>query len=473
MSKKKNKGSRLWIFFLVGLVCLLIAGAIYKSKNKQDGIEVEVGKVETRTIYEQVAASGKIFPEVEVKITSDVSGEIVKLLVEEGDSVKVGQLLAQIDPDAYVSQVERGDASVNNSKAQLATARSGIESSKAQLSQFQAQKEQIQAQLENLRSIHERNIGLFNDGVISKADFDLSKSNLDATLANLKSSEASLRTAEANLESSKQSSKAAEYTVKSMQASLKELKTNLNRTDIYAPTGGIVSLLNVEQGERVVGMIQMAGTELMRISNLNAMEVQVDVNESDVLKVTIGDKADIEVDAYIGKKFEGVVNKIANSASNMGTGTSLTSDQVTNFIVTIRVDPNSYKDLISANNKYPFRPGMSASVDIFTDVAEDVLSVPIQAVTTREDEEEENKKDAVMRELIFIYTAADTVKTVEVQSGLQDDDYIQIKSGLSGDEKIVVGPYAAISRKLEVGDDVFEKEEEDDKKKKSRRFGGK
>ena len=473
MNKKKKKSSKLWIFLLIGLVCVLIAGAVYKSQNKQEGIEVEVGKVEKRTIYEQVAASGKIFPEVEVKITSDVSGEIVKLLVEEGDSVKVGQLLARIDPDAYVSQVERGDASVNNSKAQLATAKSGIESSRAQMSQFQAQKEQILAQLDNIKAIHERNTGLFNDGVISKADFDLSKSNLDATLAILKSAEASMRTAEANLESSKQGAKAAEYTVKSMQASLRELKTNLNRTDIYAPTGGIVSLLNVEQGERVVGMIQMAGTELMRISNLNAMEVQVDVNESDVLKVTIGDKADIEVDAYIGKKFEGKVNKIANSASNMGMGTSLTSDQVTNFIVTIRVDPNSYKDLVSSNNKYPFRPGMSASVDIYTDVAEDVIAVPIQAVTTREDEEEENKKDAVLKELVFIYTAGDTVRTAEVSSGLQDDDYIQIKSGLSGDEKIVVGPYAAISRKLEVGDEVYEKEEEEDKKKKKKKYGKK
>ncbi len=462
---KKKKSSKIWLFGLIGLVLCLLLFAYFNNKNKDEGLEVEVGKVEKRTIYEKVAASGKIFPETEVKITSDVSGEIVVLNIEEGDSVKIGQLLARIDPDAYKSQVERGEASVNNTLAQLANAKSGIESSKAQMSQLRAQKDQVYAQIDNLKAIHERNVKLFGEGVISQADFDLSKSNLDAAKANFKAAEASLVTAAANLESAKQGAKAAEYTVKSTQATLKELKTNLNRTEIYAPTGGVISVLNVEKGERVVGMIQMAGTELMRISNMNAMEVQVDVNESDVLKVALNDKTEIEVDAYIGRKFKGKVTKIANSASNSGMNTSLTSDQVTNFIVTISIDADSYKDLISKTNKYPFRPGMSASVDIFTEEAGDVLTVPIQAVTTREDEEGKDNNDET-KEMVFIYSEADTVRAVEVTSGIQDDDYIQVLSGLSDGEKIIVGPYSAVSRKLEEGDEVYEKKEEDKKKKK-------
>ena len=463
MAKKKG-GSRIWLFLLIGAVLLMLAFAFFKNQNKQEGLEVELGKVEKRTIYEKVSASGKIFPETEVKITSDVSGEIVVLNVEEGDSVKVGQLLARIDPDAFKSQVERGEASVNNTLAQLANAKAGIESSKAQIAQLGAQKEQVVAQVENLRAIHNRNKDLFNSGVISQADFDLSKSNLDAALANVKSAEASLVSANANLESTKQSAKAAEYTVKSTKATLKELKTNLNRTEIYAPNGGVISMLNVEQGERVVGMIQMAGTELMRISNMNAMEVQVDVNESDVLKVALNDKAEIEVDAYIGRKFEGRVTKIANSASNSGMSGSLTSDQVTNFVVTISIDQNSYKNLVSKTNKYPFRPGMSASVDIFTEMVEEALTVPIQAVTTRQDEDDKDSDELV--EMVFIYSEADTVRIVEVSSGIQDDDYIHILSGLNENDQIVIGPYSAVSRKLEEGDEVYEKKEEDNKKKK-------
>ena len=234
MAKKKG-GSKRILLGLLGLVVVMLLFAFFRNKNKKEGLEVELGKVEKRTIYEKVSASGKIFPETEVKITSDVSGEIVALNVEEGDSVQVGQLLARIDPDAYKSQVERGEASVNNTLAQLANAKAGIESSKAQITQLRAQKEQVLAQIDNLKSIHERNMDLFKNGVISQADFDLSKSNLDASMANLRSADASLESASANLESSKQSAKAAEYTVKSTKATLKELKTNLNRTEIYAP----------------------------------------------------------------------------------------------------------------------------------------------------------------------------------------------------------------------------------------------
>lgn len=463
MANKKKKSKSWIIFALVALVAVLTAVAIFSKKGKKKGIAIEVGEVEKRTLIEKVAATGKIFPEVEIKITSDVSGEIVALNVVEGDSVKQGQLLARIDPDAYQSAVERGEAAVNTAKAQVANSKSNSLSAKAQISQTTAQKEQIMAQVENLSSIHERNKTLFEQGVISQADFDLSKSNLDGVRANLRSSEASLITAQANYESSQQSIKAQEYTVKSQQASLKELKTNLKRTSLFAPTDGVISLLNVEQGERVVGTIQMTGTELMRIANMNVMEVQVEVNESDVLKVKLKDEVEIEVDAYQDRVFKGVVTQVANSASNTtGATVVLTSDQVTNFIVTIRMEHESYKDLLGGRN-FPFRPGMSASVEIFTRVEKDVLTVPIQAVTVREDKDSDKEEDE-LQEMVFIHDAADTVSIIHVTTGIQDDDYIQVKSGLTEGDKIVIGPYAAVSRRLEEGKDVYIKE--DDKKKK-------
>jgi HlyD family secretion protein len=246
---------------------------------------------------------GKIFPETEVKISSDVSGEIVELYVNEGDSVVAGQILAKINPDAYISAVERGEASLNGSKAQLAISKSQIESNKAQM-------EQILAQLENARTIHKRNESLKKDGVISQAELDQSQASLRQLEANYRASQASIKSAQQNAE-------ASEYSIRGANASLKELKTSLNRTTIKAPTSGIVSKLSVEKGERVVGTIQMTGTEMMRISNLNAMEVQVDVSENDVLKVSVGDEVEIEVDAYLGRKFKGTVSQIANSASNI------------------------------------------------------------------------------------------------------------------------------------------------------------
>ena len=375
-------------------------------------------------------------------------------------------MLARIDPDAFQSAVERGEAAVNTAKAQVANSKSNSLSSKAQISQTKAQREQIMAQKENLSAIHDRNKSLFDQGVISQADFDLSKSNLDAVIANLKSADASLVTAEANYESSQQSIKAQEYTVKSQQASLKELKTNLKRTSLFAPTDGVVSLLGVEQGERVVGTIQMSGTELMRIANMNVMEVQVEVNESDVLKVKLRDEVEIEVDAYQDRTFKGEVTQVANSASNTTGGVVvLTSDQVTNFIVTIRMEPDSYKDLLQGKN-FPFRPGMSASVDIFTRIEKEVLTVPIQAVTVREDKDKD-KEDAEeeLQELVFAFSDGDTVAVRNVTTGIQDDDYIQINSGLEEGDQIVIGPYAAVSRKLEEGKEVYIKKDKDKKDK--------
>ena len=380
MTKKKKNQRRKWLTIsLIALIAVLIVAAVIQQKRKPSGKEVETAKVEKREIKEMVSASGKVFPEKEVKISSDVSGEIVELLVEEGDSVVTGQLLAKIDPEAYVSAVERGEATLNNARAQLAIARSQEENNQAQL-------EQIKAQLKNTRRIHERNTKLKDEGIISDADFEASLSNLEAQEANLKASEASIRSAQQN-------SKASEFSVKSASASLKELKTSLSRTSIYSPSTGIVSKLDVEQGERVVGTIQMAGTEMMRIANLNNMEVQVEVSENDILKVAMGDEVEIEVDAYLDRTFSGYVTEIANSAAETGVSQSLTSEQVTNFVVKIRIDPDSYSDISPDIHGYAFRPGMSASVNINTEKVEDAISVPIQAVTTREPEDEDKDED--------------------------------------------------------------------------------
>ncbi len=461
------------IYILIVATLALIAFVYFKGQSKPKGEEVTVEKVSKRTIKEMVGASGKVFPETEVKISSDVSGEIVELFVEEGDSVIAGQLLCKVDPDTYKSMVERGEATVNNSKAQVANSASGIARAQAQLIQARAQLEQIKSQLDNQGDIHNRNVLLHKEGVISQADFENSEAALKQLQANFRSTEANVKTAEANVESAEQSKRAAEFSVKSAQASLKEMATSLKRTTIYAPMGGIVSKLNIEQGERVVGTAQMSGTEIMRIANLNSMEVQVDVSENDVLRVAVGDEVEIEVDAYLDRKFTGTVTEIANSASNTGTSISLNTDQVTNFIVKIRIAPESYKDIVQKGKKFPFRPGMSASVDINTDTQKDVLSIPIQSVTTREeekdedqDEKEKKQEDEEIKEVVFVMSA-DTVKMVEVKTGIQDDENIQILSGLEEGDDVVSGPYSAISRKLKAGMQVrLEDKEKKDKKSK-------
>jgi len=389
MTTVKKKKSRKWLVpVLILFVAALAAAAYFKGQNKPKGQEVTVEEVEKRTIVEKVTASGKIFPETEVKISSDVSGEIVELYIQEGDSVRVGQVLAKIDPDTYESTVQRGRASVNSAQ----------------------------------------------------------------------SAEASLIAARKQVES-------ASYSVESAEATLRELQTSLNRTTIKSPTDGVVSSLSVEQGERVVGTMQMTGTEMMRIANLSAMEVQVDVSENDILRVSLNDDVEIEVDAYLDRKFKGVVTEIANSASNIG-GASLNTDQVTNFVVKVRIDSDSYKDIVGPNKRYPFRPGMSASVDITTEVKEGMLSIPIQAVTVREKEDDKDDKkkkaaDDELEEVVFIMEA-DTVRMVKVTTDIQDDEYILIKSGLEAGETVVTGPYSAISKKLDEGDNVRVKEEKDD-----------
>ena len=299
---------------------------------------------------------------------------------------------------------------------------------------------------------------MLSEGVISQVEFDQSLSALQGLVANMRSAEATLESAKKNVEG-------ASYSVQSAEATLREMRTSLSRTIIKSPTNGIVSSLSVEQGERVVGTIQMAGTEMMRIANLSAMEVQVDVSENDILRVSLNDKVDIEVDAYLDRKFSGYVTEIANSASNIGGAASLNTDQVTNFVVKVRVDSESYKDLLGPNKRYPFRPGMSASVDIRTETVDNVLAIPIQAVTVREKEaDKDNKKkkaaDDELEEVVFVMEA-DTVRMVNVTTGIQDDEYILVTSGLEKGEVIITGPYSAISKKLDQGDAVRVKEEKE------------
>ena len=448
MTKRKRARTYLILFLILAV---LISLAVYKSKTRIKGEEVETSKVERRTIKELVSASGKIFPEKEVIISSDVSGEVVALPVVEGDSVKAGDLLARIDPEAYESSVERGRAAVNSSKSQLAIAKSNYENSIAQ-------KAQVQAQFENAKRTYDRNKKLRDQGVISEVEYETALSNMESAQANLEAAKASIRSAEETI-------KANEFAIQSSEASLKELRTSLKRTNIFAPVDGIVSRLPIEEGERVVGTIQMTGTEMMRIANLSIMEVQVDVSENDILKVTIGDSASIEVDAYLDRKFLGTVTEIANSASTIGTAAALTSDQVTNFVVKIRMNQNSYQDLVTPDQPYPFRPGMSASVDINTHSLDNVLTVPIISVTTRDVNDDKtgnvrSKSEEELKEVVFV-CSSDTVQMVQVRTGIQDDAYIHIKQGLDIDQEIVSGPYSTIARKLEPGDNFVRKKKKD------------
>lgn len=439
-TKTSNTKRRRIIWLLVGVLVLLLAAVLIKGGSKPKAIEVDVQAVERRTIQERVSASGKVYPRTEVKVSSDVSGEVVELYVEEGDTVRTGQILAKIDPEAYISAVERGEASVLTARAQEANSRAGIE-------QARSQKEQIEAQLANQRDLHRRNEKLHREKVISEVEFEQSQAALRGLEANLRASEAAIRSAE-------ELARGAAFSVRSAEASLREIRTSLRRTAIVAPMDGVVSLLNVKKGERVVGTMQMAGTEIMRIADFSEIEVQADVSENDILRVSIGDEAEIEVDAYLGRVFRGRVIQIANSSGGSALGASLGSDQATNFVVKVLIDPASYRDITEKSRKAPFRPGMSASVDILTNTVSDVIGVPIQAVTTREGEPEAgDSKGSAIREVVFVIEG-DTVRLQEVKTGIQDDAWIEVKTGLSGSEKVVSGPYSAVSRKLESGKHV-------------------
>ena len=323
--------------------------------GKGGSTKVTTDTVDTRNIIETVSASGKIQPETEVKIASDVSGEIVELYVQEGDSVKRGQLLMEINPDVYKSEYERLVASVSQTKANLASS--------------QARQTQQEAQLMLAENNYNMNKTLHDKKAISETEWNTINTNY--------------KVAQSNLLAAKQEVTAMGYSVQSMNASLKSAQTNLKRTKIYSPMHGIVSKLNVKKGERVVGTATMAGTEMMRIADLNVMEVNVEVNENDIVKVDLGDTALIEVDAYLNRKFEGIVTSIANSPKT--SATTISTDEVTNFEVKIRISRNSYEDLLTTKNVSPFRPGMSATVDVITGSFNNAISVPIQSVTAKKD----------------------------------------------------------------------------------------
>jgi len=465
----QKKGLRWWWWLAILLIPVLIIAAVFKAKSKPKGEEVNLEKVQIRDLVETVTASGKIFPETEIKISSDVSGEIVELYVKEGDSVKVGQILAKVNADAYTSAVERSSAGVNIARTQASSSGNSIENAKQQ-------KTQAKLQYENAKKMHQRNQQLFKDGIISLADLE----NSETTMKNL---EAGFKAAEIMVENAIKGSESAGFQVKDAEALLREQRTNLGRTIIKAPATGIISKLNVERGERVVGTIQMSGTELMRIADLHAMEVQVEVSENDIVNVKTGDEATIEVDAYQNKKFSGHVTEVANSANNISSiaGNSLSTDQVTKFVVKIRIEKSSYADLV-VNNRAPFRPGMSATVEINTHEVKNVLSVPIQAVIAYDPNEEVRKQkekndrenkiqqpaaqteakavdDSPYREALFV-VHGDTVSRVDVEIGIQDENYIEIKSGISEGDEVVIGPYVALSRKLKNGSKIHRKVED-------------
>ncbi len=420
-----TKKLMIWLGVAVGVLLLFVivgkkAGWI--SNDNSEKISTE--KVSKRDIVEKVSASGKIYPVTEVKISPDVSGEIIELPIEEGDSVIQGQLLAKIKPDIYVAQVDRSVAAVNNAKANYLNA--------------QSQLTQIVVQFEKSEKDYNRNKDLYDKKVISQSEFD--------------QYDAAYKSAKANKEGTQQAVDAAKFMVNSAEASLKEANDQLYKTSIYAPMSGIVSALNVEKGERVVGTSQFAGTEIMRIANLYAMEARVDVSENDVLKVSVGDTCEIEVDAYPDKTFKGVVYQVANSASS--SSALVSTESVTNFTVKILLDQSSFVDMMDVKKKkFPFLPGMTASVNILTNHVYGINTVPIQSVTTREDSTDKadaKKKKATkekLKEIVFVFENGEAKKVV-VTTGIQDDEYIEIKSGLKGDEEIITAPYSAISRRL-------------------------
>ncbi len=438
---KQKKQSNKVLYSLIGLVVVLVIFAIVGKSagwiGKAKEIEVELAEASINKIVESVSASGMVQPVFEVKISPDVPGEIIELNIEEGDSVLRNQILLKIRPDIYQSSLERANANLNQQKANLADARARIARAEAQL---------IRAENE-----YKRNKDLKDQNVISDVDFEISEANYKVALN--------------DLISAKESKKASEYIVASARASVKEAAENLRFTTIRAPISGIVSKLDVELGERVVGTAQMAGTEMLRIADLTKMEARVDVNENDIIRVSVGDSVDIDVDSYshTEKIFKGVVTNIANTANNKSS-----PDAVTEFEVRIRILNESYKDLlIKQGSVSPFRPGMTASVDITTDVKDKILTIPLASVTTRNPNKSKNdsiantgKKEEFI-EVVFLYDEG-KAKMIEVKTGISDFENIEILKGVTLGDKIIKGPFIAVSKKLKDEDLVVEKEEEED-----------
>ncbi len=443
-TSRKRKRSPLLIIAIVVAVLLLLVFVARRLEwiGTKNTTEVSLATAAPQTIVERVSASGTVQPVVEVKISPEVPGEIIELNVEEGDSVQQDQLLVRIRPDNFESVLSRTQASLNQQRANL--------------SQMQAAQASAEARLVQAQANYDRNKKLYEDQVISDADFEQIESSYQVALQ--------------DVESAKQNVQAARYGIRSAQATVDEARENLSLTSIFAPVSGIVSKLDVEKGERVVGTSQMAGTEMLRIADLNQMEVRVDVNENDIIRVAIGDTAVVDVDAYTysNQEFAGVVTAIANTAN-----TKVTEEAVTEFEVRIRLLNESYQDLLDEKKSYPFRPGMTASVDIITQRKQGVLAVPLSAVTTRpRDSTEQATAEPTSLadqedtdEVVFRYQPDNTVNKVVVETGISDYENIEILSGLSEGDRIVSGPYVAVSRELADGKEVEEAKQGRDKSK--------
>lgn len=449
----------LWIIIsLVLLVVLLIVLKKTGVIGKDEGTKVSAEKVTRKDITEIVTASGKVYPEIEVNISPDVSGEITELSVQEGDSVKKGQVLARIYADIYATQRDQA-------AAQVAGQQSLVSNSEAQLAA-------LKSALELAKLTYDRQKQLLSGKVISKAEFEQAQNTLN--------------TAQANYDAAQQSIRSNQAQVRSAAANLAKANKDLSRTELISPMEGVVSLLNVKKGERVVGNSMMAGTEMMRIADISIFEIRVEVGENDVQKINIGDTAVIEVDAYNNRKFKGLVTQIASSQKGAATQTSsavATSTDVTNYEVRVRILRDSYADLIdpSKPRKFPFRPGMSASADIQTRTNHNVIVVPINAVTTRDKNDtattatkakggdtktvspppsSDNANSGSggssdnMLEVVFVLQKDNTVKLLPVKTGIQDINNIEIIEGLKEGDEVITGPYTIVSKTLKTGTKV-------------------
>ncbi len=454
-----NKSLKWVIITLSVLIVTLVVLKKTGVLGKDEGTKVTSEKVGRRTIIETVNASGKIFPEVEVKMSPDISGEIVELNVEEGDSVKKGQVLARIYGDIYATQRDQAAAIVQQQEAQVANASAGLGA--------------LQAQLDQAKKTYDMQKQLFDEKVISKNEFN--------------TADAAYKTALANFNAAKQGILGSRASVQSARAGLEKANKDISRATLVAPMSGVISLLNVKKGERVVGSSMMAGTEMMRIADMGKIEVRVDVGENDIPKVHVGDSATIEVDAFNNRKFKGVVTQIASSNNGAANSSALSgvSTDVTNYKVYIRLDPDSYQDLIDPTKKksFPFRPGMSASADIQTKTHSNVLSIPINAVTTREKNDSTNSKMSATNSqtdvansnsnsndldvVVFVLQADGTVKKQSVKTSIQDINNIEVVDGLKEGDEVVTGPYDVVSKTLKDKDKVkvVPKSELFDKKK--------
>lgn len=421
---------------IVALIVLLVVLKKTGVIGKDEGVQVTAEKVQLRTITESVNASGKVYPEIEVKVSPDISGEIVNLFVEEGDSVTKGQVLAKIYADIYSTQRDQVNASVNQVKAQYENVKASING--------------LKTVYENAKATNERYKKLLADKIVSRSEYE--------------QTEQTYRSAESNYLAAKESIKSSEAQIAGAKAQLARAEKDLSRTTLVAPMDGIISSLSVKKGERVVGTAQMAGTEMMRVADMKSIEVRVDVGENDITKVKIGDTALVEVDAYNNRKFKGIVYKIANPVSAASSALASTTE-VANYKVHIRLLPSSYEDLIQQNKKFPFRPSMTASADIQTKSKVNVITVPLNAVTTRDKEGQGKDTDVTTKvddkpkdktnnddlsEVVFVLQKDNKVKAVKVKTDIQDLNYIEV-SGVKVGDMVITGPYSTVSKSLKDG----------------------